>query len=184
VASEDWAGEYPAFAGMAFSGVITSYLRRRNFWKAIGEARQSALAVVAEAAAQAGVARTGPAVVIYGGLPGLVPAGPDDVACLHVEEFAEMLADAGGDRDMVAQFLCEVSLHPGLSGVLYVDVLDVWWHWRDHKMIGPLFRKAPGSRSSHMTASPTGYVLLGWSRSRRSWRASASRSARAGRQSG
>jgi hypothetical protein len=144
VASNDWEGEYPAFVGTAFSGVITSYLGRTNFWVAIDQARQCAPAVIAEAAAQAGVTLTGRAVVIYGGLPGLVLAGPDDVVCVHVEEFAEMLADAGGDQDMVAQFLSEVSLHPGLAGLLYVDVLDVWWHWRDHKMIGPLFPEGAG----------------------------------------
>ena len=135
----DWAGAYPAFVGAAFSGVITGYLGRENLWKVIDEARQSAPLVIAEAAAQVGVALTGPAVVIYGGLPALVPVGEHDVVCLHVEEFAEMLADAGGDRDMVAQFLYEASRHPGLSGLLYVDVLDAWWHWRDYKMIGPLF---------------------------------------------
>ncbi len=139
VASEDWSGQYPAFVGTKFSGVIASYLGHANFWKAIDEARQSAPQVIAEVAAQAGAARTGPTVVIYGGLPALAPANSHEVVCIHVEEFAEMLADAGGDRDMLAQFLQEVSLHPGISSLLFIDVLDVWWHWRDHNMIGPLF---------------------------------------------
>lgn len=143
-ASDDWAGEYPAFVGPAFSGVITAYLGRQDFWRVIDEARQSAPEMVAQAAAQAALPRTGPPVVIYGGISCLAAAGPHDIVCVHAEEFAELMAEAGGDRDIVAQFLREVSLHPGLSCLQYLDIFDVWWHWREHKMIGPLFPQGDG----------------------------------------
>jgi hypothetical protein len=139
VESREWAGEYPAFVGPGFSGVVTSYLGIRKFWTAISGARQSAPSVIAQAATLAGDLSAGPGVVIYGGLPCLAPAEPGDMPCVHVEELAQMLSEAEGNRDVVAQFLREVALHPGIASLLYVDVMDVWWHWKDNKMIGPLF---------------------------------------------
>ncbi|HUZ55642.1 MAG TPA: hypothetical protein VMU94_24320, partial [Streptosporangiaceae bacterium] len=124
--------------------MITGYLGRKTYWGAMDQARQSAPVVIGEAAALARVQSPGPAVVMYGGLPCLTSAGSRDAPCVHVEEFAEMLADAGGDRDVVAQFLREISLHPGVVGLLYIDIMDVWWHWRDEKMIGPLFAQDAG----------------------------------------
>jgi len=135
-AGAGWDGQFPAFAGPAFSGVITSCLDRRELGLAVANARDSACAETRKASGRAGLAVTGPVVVVYGGPAGF--ASPvHDVACLHVEELAEMIADAEGDLDVVAQFLRELSSHPGAPELEFADILDVWWHWRDHKMIGP-----------------------------------------------
>jgi hypothetical protein len=142
----DWSGDFPGFVSDAFSGVITSYLDPREFGQAIGRARESADCVTTELAHLAGrdLAANVPRVVIYGGLPTFTEPIRHDSVLVHVEELAEMLADTVGDLDPVAQFLREVSSHPGSPGVVFIDVLDAWWHWRDQELIGPLFPEGNG----------------------------------------
>jgi hypothetical protein len=144
VDAEVGAGDFPVFVGATFSGVITSYLDPREFGPAIHQARESAHTITADAARMAGqrLLPDVPRVVVYGGLALLAEAVPHDIVHLHVEELAEMMTDAAGDMDMITQFLREISSHPGASDLLFVDVLDVWWHWREQKIIGPLFPEA------------------------------------------
>jgi hypothetical protein len=145
-AAGDWTGEFPVFVGAGFSGVVTCYLGPREYGPAIARARDCAARTIADAADAAGqvLPADTPQVVVYGGLPCFAESRPHDVVALHVEELAEMLTDAEGDMDVVTQFLREISSHPWARGVLYVDVLDVWWHWLDQEVIGPLFPEDGG----------------------------------------
>ena len=141
----EWSGNLPVFVGDGFSGVVTSYLRPRDFGVVIHRAREAAQAITSEAAEMAGQNLTAdvPRVVIYGGLPVFAKPMPHDNVHMHVEEFAEMLADVAGDVDIVTQFLREISAHPS-SGLLFIDILDVWWLWRDQRIVGPLFPEDGG----------------------------------------
>jgi hypothetical protein len=144
--ADSYAAEFPVFVGDTFSGVITSYLDPREFGVVIQRAQDSARLVTDEVAEMAGqeLVASVPRIVVYGGLAGFAAPVPHDTVHLHVEELAEMLADTAGDMDTVAQFLREISTHPSADGLLFVDVLDVWWHWKDHQIIGSLFPQDGG----------------------------------------
>ncbi|MDX2824868.1 hypothetical protein PV416_28195 [Streptomyces ipomoeae] len=68
--------------------------------------------------------------VIYGGPHVLTREVIRDTAFLHVEELAEILHQANGDPTLPALFVLELTEHPGVHGVAYLDALDVWslWH--------------------------------------------------------
>jgi hypothetical protein len=68
--------------------------------------------------------------VVYGGPRVLGPEVIRDTAFLHVEELAEILADAEGDPSLPALFVLELTEHPGVDAVLYREPLDAWTEWR------------------------------------------------------
>ncbi|MEV7267795.1 hypothetical protein AB0N38_29960 [Micromonospora aurantiaca] len=77
-------------------------------------------------------------VVVYGG-PLLVGFhAVDNTVLVHVEELAEILDDVAGDWTTVGCFLEELGRHDGFEEVMFLDILDVWWAWRDHGVLGPL----------------------------------------------
>ena len=68
--------------------------------------------------------------VVYGGPRVLGPEVITDTAYLHVEELAELLADAEGDPATVALFVLELTEHPGVDAIFYREPLDAWTAWR------------------------------------------------------
>ncbi|MCM2431046.1 hypothetical protein [Streptomyces sp. RKAG337] len=68
--------------------------------------------------------------VVYGGPRVLGPELITDTAYLHLEELAEILADAEGDPATVALFVLELTEHPGVDAVFYREPLDAWTAWR------------------------------------------------------
>lgn len=71
-------------------------------------------------------------VVVYGG-PGILGREViTDTAYVHVEELAEILDDLEGDHTALACFLLELTEHPSVTGIAYLDLLDAWQMWRDH----------------------------------------------------
>ncbi|WP_248965701.1 hypothetical protein [Sphaerisporangium perillae] len=75
--------------------------------------------------------------VIYGGPRVLGPEVVTDTLCLHVEEFAEILADADGDLATVAWWVLEMTEHPEVEAVAYYDVFDAWAAWHREGMLLP-----------------------------------------------
>ncbi|WP_055531811.1 hypothetical protein, partial [Streptomyces graminilatus] len=67
--------------------------------------------------------------VVYGGPRVLTRELIRDTAYLHVEELAEILHQADGNLTLLALFVLEVTEHPGVHGVAYLDALDAWSHW-------------------------------------------------------
>jgi hypothetical protein len=67
--------------------------------------------------------------VVYGGPRVLTRELIRDAAFLHVEELAEILHQANGDLALLALFVLELTEHPGVHGVAYLDALDAWSHW-------------------------------------------------------
>ncbi|GGN46052.1 hypothetical protein [Streptomyces fuscichromogenes] len=76
--------------------------------------------------------------VVYGGPRVLTRELVRDTAFLHVEELAEILHQTGGDPALLALFVLELTEHPGVHGVAYLDALDAWslWH-RDATLLLP-----------------------------------------------
>ncbi|WP_019061576.1 hypothetical protein [Streptomyces prunicolor] len=68
--------------------------------------------------------------VVYGGPRVLTRELIRDTAFLHVEELAEILHQSNGDPTLAALFILELTEHPGVHGVAYLDALDAWslWH--------------------------------------------------------
>ncbi|MGW3311476.1 hypothetical protein ACWDG9_33390 [Streptomyces sp. NPDC001073] len=68
--------------------------------------------------------------VVYGGPHVLTRELIRDTAFLHVEELAEILHQTDGDPTLAALFVLELTEHPGVHGVAYLDALDAWslWH--------------------------------------------------------
>lgn len=70
-------------------------------------------------------------VVVYGG-PGILGREViTDTAYVHVEELAEILTGLEGDHTALACFLLELTEHPSVTGIAYLDLLDAWQMWRD-----------------------------------------------------
>lgn len=67
--------------------------------------------------------------VVYAGPAVLGPELIRDTAYLHVEELAEILADAEGDPALLALFVLELTEHPGVDAVFYREPLDAWAAW-------------------------------------------------------
>lgn len=67
--------------------------------------------------------------VVYGGPRVLTRELIRDTAFLHVEELAEILQQSNGDPTLAALFVLELTEHPGVHGVAYLDALDAWSHW-------------------------------------------------------
>ncbi|WP_246143475.1 hypothetical protein [Actinacidiphila oryziradicis] len=76
--------------------------------------------------------------VVYGGPRVLGPELIRDTAYLHVEELAEILADAEGDPSLLALFVLELTEHPGVDAVLFREPLDAWTEWwRESTLLMP-----------------------------------------------
>jgi hypothetical protein len=74
-------------------------------------------------------------VVIYGGPAILAYQEVTDTVRLHLEELAEILADALGDQTLFASFLAELCPPRRDVTLLVFDVLDAWSVWRDRGFI-------------------------------------------------
>ncbi|MDH2426457.1 hypothetical protein [Sphaerisporangium sp. TRM90804] len=76
--------------------------------------------------------------VVYGGPRVLGREVITDTLYLHVEEFAEIFADASGDLATLAWWVLEMTEHPGAEAIAYYDVLDAWvaWH-REWTLLPP-----------------------------------------------
>jgi hypothetical protein len=79
-------------------------------------------------------------VVLYGGpFQEQGPSHPGELH-VHVEELASMLLDANRAEigaDLVYQFLDEVASLPGVDELGWLDLSDVWRHWRRFGVINP-----------------------------------------------
>ncbi|MCG7523846.1 hypothetical protein MHW47_05205 [Streptomyces sp. OfavH-34-F] len=76
--------------------------------------------------------------VVYGGPETLGPEVITDTAYLHVEELAEVLADAQGDPSLLALFVAELTAHPGVDAIACHEPLDAWKKWhRDGTLLLP-----------------------------------------------
>lgn len=68
--------------------------------------------------------------VVYAGPRFLVCEVVTDTLMVHVEELAEMAADANGDPAILALFVLEMTQHPGVDAIAYLHLLDAWSSWR------------------------------------------------------
>ncbi|MET7901963.1 hypothetical protein ABZS86_10895 [Streptomyces sp. NPDC005355] len=68
--------------------------------------------------------------VVYAGPRFLVREAVTDTLMVHVEELAEMAADASGDPATLALFALEMTQHPGVDAIAYLHLLDAWSSWR------------------------------------------------------
>ncbi|WP_127353814.1 hypothetical protein [Actinacidiphila soli] len=112
--------------------------------------------------ARADLARTAPhgagRLVVYGGPRTLSREVITDTLYLHVEELAEILADAGGDLTTVACWVLEMTQHPGAEAVAYYDVFDAWTAWHGAGTLLP-----PGGPGDVVLTPPYGSDLS-WDR--------------------
>ncbi|MEV6055221.1 hypothetical protein [Streptomyces sp. NPDC052107] len=115
---------------------------------------EAARAVLAEEAA-AGRER----LVVYAGPGVLGPEVVTDTLMLHVEELAEMLAEAGGDRMTLALFVMEMTSHPGVDAIAFHDALDAWIAWR---RLGTLL--PPGAPRQDVAVVPPHGLDVSWER--------------------
>ncbi|WP_424534357.1 hypothetical protein ACOZ38_29195 [Sphaerisporangium viridialbum] len=97
--------------------------------------------------------------VIYGGPRVLGPEVVTDTLCLHVEEFAEILADAGGDLATVAWWVLEMTQRPEAEAVAYDDVFDAWGAWHREGMLLP-----PGAPAEGVALVPPYGRGVSWDR--------------------
>ncbi|RCG17905.1 hypothetical protein DQ384_39360 [Sphaerisporangium album] len=97
--------------------------------------------------------------VIYGGPRVLGPEVVTDTLYLHVEEFAEILADAGGDLATVAWWVLEMTEHPEVEAVAYDDVFDAWALWHREGMLLP-----PGPPAEGVALVPSYGRDVSWDR--------------------
>ncbi|OUD00143.1 hypothetical protein [Streptosporangium minutum] len=75
--------------------------------------------------------------VIYGGPRVLGQEVITDTLYVHVEELAEILADASGELATLAWWVLEMTEHPGAEAIAYYDVLDAWVAWHREGMLLP-----------------------------------------------
>jgi hypothetical protein len=75
-------------------------------------------------------------VVIYDG-PAFSTQIVRDTVLVHVEELAELFADAEGDEALVIGFFDELTQHPGTELVGVPDLLDAWIVWRQFALLAP-----------------------------------------------
>ncbi|MFJ9574551.1 hypothetical protein [Streptomyces bacillaris] len=97
--------------------------------------------------------------VVYGGPAVLGPEVITDTAYLHVEEFAEVLADAEGDLSLPALFTAELTAHPGVDAIAYREPLDAWQAWHRE---GTLL--LPGPYRSEVAVVPAAGYDMSWQR--------------------
>ncbi|MFE3629364.1 hypothetical protein ACFXO0_18875, partial [Streptomyces goshikiensis] len=97
--------------------------------------------------------------VVYGGPAVLGPEVITDTAYLHIEELAEVLADAEGDPSLLALFIAELTVHPGVDAIAYREPLDAWNAW--HRG-GTLLLPGP-HRAEVAVVPPAGYDMS-WQR--------------------
>ncbi|MFJ6140751.1 hypothetical protein [Kitasatospora sp. NPDC092286] len=97
--------------------------------------------------------------VVYGGPRVLGPELIRDTCYLHVEELAEILADAEGAPALLALFVLELTEHPGVDAVFYQEPLDAWRAW---SLAGTLL--LPGPPRSEVAVVPAAGVDLTWQR--------------------
>ncbi|MFD3662801.1 hypothetical protein ACFWVF_19760 [Streptomyces sp. NPDC058659] len=97
--------------------------------------------------------------VVYGGPRVLGPELIRDTCYLHVEELAEILADAEGDPALLALFVLELTQHPGVDAVFHHEPLDAWSVW---SRAGTLL--LPGPPRKEVAVVPAAGVDLTWQR--------------------
>lgn len=97
--------------------------------------------------------------VVYGGPAVLGPEVITDTAYVHIEEFAEVLADAEGDPALLALFTAELTAHPGVDAIAYREPLDAWQAWHRE---GTLLLPGP-HRLEVAVVPPAGYDMS-WQR--------------------
>ena len=97
--------------------------------------------------------------VVYAGPRMLGREVVTDTLLIHAEELAEMQADAGGDRATVALFVLELTGHPEVAAVAYLDVLHAWAAWRAH---GTLI--LPGPPRDDVVLVPAAHSDPSWDR--------------------
>ncbi|WP_405914527.1 hypothetical protein [Streptomyces sp. NBC_00728] len=93
-----------------------------------------------EAARKALLDQTSPEqgrLVVYAGPRYLVRETVTDTLMVHVEELAEMAADANGDLAALALFTLEITQHPGADAIAYLYLLDAWSSWRRNGALLP-----------------------------------------------
>lgn len=109
-------------------GLGSGYLSRALSW---AEDRLTAESCIADNESSSG-AGAPTKVVIYGGPAILAYQEVTDTVRLHIEEVAEILADAQGDQALFASFIAELCDPHRDSTVLVFDMLDAWSLWRAH----------------------------------------------------
>lgn len=97
--------------------------------------------------------------VVYAGPRFLVREAVTDTLMVHVEELAEMAADADGDPATLALFVLEMTQHPGVDAIAYFHLLDAWSSWRRN---GALL--APGESAPEVAVVPLRGRDLSWDR--------------------
>lgn len=97
--------------------------------------------------------------VVYAGPRFLVREVVTDTLMVHVEELAEMAADAGGNPATLALFVWEMTQHPGVDAIAYLHLLDAWGSWRRN---GTLL--APGESAPEVAVIPRRGRDLSWDR--------------------
>lgn len=75
-------------------------------------------------------------VVIYAG-PAVAMQIVRDTVLVHIEELAELFADAEGDESIVISFFDEVTRHQGTEVLAVPDLLDAWTVWRQLALLTP-----------------------------------------------
>ncbi|MER6116164.1 hypothetical protein [Streptomyces sp. NPDC001743] len=97
--------------------------------------------------------------VVYGGPAVLGPEVITDTVYLHVEELAEVLADAQGDPSLPALFTAELTGHPGVGAIAYREPLDAWQAWhRDGTLL------LPGPYRAEVAVVPPAGYDMSWQR--------------------
>ncbi|NEA20718.1 hypothetical protein [Streptomyces halstedii] len=97
--------------------------------------------------------------VVYGGPAVLGPEVITDTAYLHVEELAEVLADAEGDPSLPALFTAELTAHPGVDAIAYREPLHAWQAWhRDGTLL------LPGPHRAEVAVVPAAGYDMSWRR--------------------
>ncbi|MFI6112850.1 hypothetical protein [Kitasatospora sp. NPDC051164] len=97
--------------------------------------------------------------VVYGGPRVLGPELIRDTCYLHVEELAEILADAEGDPALLALFVLELTEHPGVDAVFHHEPIDAWTAWSG---AGTLL--LPGPPRNEVAVVPAAGFDLTWQR--------------------
>lgn len=97
--------------------------------------------------------------VVYAGPAVLGPELIRDTAYLHVEELAEILADAEGDPALLALFVLELTEHPGVDALFYLEPLDAWAAW-----LGEGTMLLPGPDREEVAVVPPAGFDLTWQR--------------------
>jgi hypothetical protein len=131
--------EGPRFVAAIVSGVATDGLNGALAW---GTRLLSSADALGPGPRERTASRLSPSglppvkLVVYGGPSCVVAQTVDGVVLVHVEELAEMVDEAGGDLGTVICFLEDLVHHDGYTSVAFVDLLDVWWAWREYGQLG------------------------------------------------